>query len=370
MSDLTLCTNASGTTGRRRRVRPWPIVVGVALACLSGPALASGPSTSSGSSDDGRILYINSDTDHRLETMNPDGSGVVPLTDVEGFVLHPVWTPGASGIVFVSDAAGPFQLEFIEPDGTGQRTILADRPDFQAFNPAVTPDGERIVFTRCRPDGGCALYTVGFDGSDLTRLTRFGDGDGDFWPDVAPNGRRVAYTRFGVGGINAQTWIVRMDGSNAHPITPPKLEAARPRWLPGGKRLLLADDWVHFGNDILSIRADGSGLRRLTSTQWPHSASSPSPSPSGNRIVYIDDTAYPDLIGFDLFLMNADGSGKQLLRSGSFANPEWGTGALVPASSGTGRTDSGPSNRRPTLPRELAEWVSALEPGHGLTNGR
>jgi TolB protein len=347
----------------------------VALAGLlspAGSALAAGTDSGRTPPRDGRIVVVNGAADDRFETMNPDGTGVVPLTQIEGFAQHPMWTPDGKRIVFVVDnEEGVWQLTVVNADGSGLRTIFTDHVEgAQAFTPDVTVDGKRIVFSRCLPDESCDLHSVRFDGTGLTKLTEGGNGDGDFWPEVSPDGQRVVFNRVGNRGITIQAWVMRIDGSQARPVTAPALEAGRPRWLPGTDRVLFTERWQHFGMNIWSVRADGSGLRKLTAVSWPHNANTAVASPSGRRVLYADDSAYPDLIGNDLWVMNPDGSGKRLIKSGRYFHSDWGTGALLPAASaGARRGDSAP-RIAPELPAELAPWADALVPHQAGGGGR
>src|SRR5919198_4452824 len=86
--------------------------------------------------------------------------------------------------------------------------------------------------------------------------------------------------------------------------------------------------------DIWSINANGTGLRRLTRSPWPEF--DPSWSPDGRFIAYRSEPhEYPQL-----WVMNADGSGQQrLTREGGF--PAWSPDGSVIAYANPG----GPSGR-------------------------
>ncbi|MDX6327442.1 MAG: hypothetical protein QOK15_3796 [Nocardioidaceae bacterium] len=323
--------------------------------------------TAGGPQRDGRILYVNFGNG-QLDTSNPDGTAVVQVTHTPDlFAQQPRWLPpNDSSIVFVGNRGGAFALYTVNADGTGQHRLFTDRPGFNAFTPAPTSDGRRVLFGRCRPDppGGCGLFSVRLDGSGLRALTPYVRHGGDFWPSVAPGGHRVAFTRFGGHGINVQTWVMRLDGTHAHPITPPWLEAARPRWLPGGRSLLVTSFWAHQGENIYRMRADGSHRQRLTTTRFPHNSAAATPSPSGRRIAFADDRAYPDLAGIDLFVMRSDGSREHRISSGSFFDPDWGSAPLLPARASTPRRRLAPA----LSPRQRAAAVHQLErwlPAHG-----
>jgi Tol biopolymer transport system component len=310
---------------------------------------------------DGRIVYVNGDTG-QLNSSNPDGTAVVQVTHLPNGAVaaQPRWLPPHdTRIVFVSNVHGDFALYAINADGTGRHRIFTDRPGFNAFTPTPTPDGRRVVFGRCRPDppGGCALYSVRIDGSGLHALTSYAADVADVWPSVAPDGDRVAFSRFGWHGIAAQTWVMRLDGGHAHPITPPWLEGAVPRWLPDGNHLLVTSQWVRrVVNAIYRLRVDGSDRVALTTPRFPHSDEAATPSPSGRRIVFVSDRAYPDITGLDLFVMRADGSGQHRIRAGLFFDSDWGSAPLLPADAGSPRREPSP----PLSPRQRRAAMAAM----------
>ena len=359
-------------TRRTRLRRPLVLAAALALVGLSTPAAVGGATTApvsrvGASAVDGRIVYVNGDT-LQLETSNPDGTAVEQVTDVDGAAQQPVWLPDASRIVFASDMLGSFGIFSIKPDGTGLRTVLHE-DGFDDFTPAVTPDGSRALFGRCRPDppGGCALFSVGLDGTGLTALTSYDPSSLDFWPDVSPDGRQVAFTRFGGGGIAVQTWVMHSDGSHARPLTAPRLEASRPRWFPDSTTLALTVNWAHLQENIITVRANGSHLHRLTKTAWPHNSGFATPSPSGTRILFSNDDAYTDLIGFDQFLMRSDGSGRHRVRSGRFFDNDWGT---APLQSRTAAPAPSTRTSQRAAPPSLGPWARALIPRGAATSRR
>src|SRR5262249_37947419 len=80
-------------------------------------------------------------------------------------------------------------------------------------------------------------------------------------------------------------------------------------WSPDGKQIAFAA-WNQSSRDIMVINTDGSGLKDLSNTTGLEELF-PSWSPDGSKIIY---EAFPQNSShFQLFIMNADGTGQTQL---------------------------------------------------------
>jgi len=214
--------------------------------------------------------------------------------------------PGA--IAFVSSRDGNPEIYTVNPDGTNL-TRLTNDPAVDE-EPAWSPDGKRIAFVSNR-SGNHELYVMNADGSDVVRRTFEGGFPGN--PSWSPDGTKIAYSG------SANLWVV---GPNAGGPAPTLLfEApgwdAHPTWSPDGTRLALVSDWnaYDFVWDIFLINADGSGFTDLTSNGFDNlDYLGPSWSPNGAKIAHVLITRS----GFDTYkttlaVMNADGTGPRQL---------------------------------------------------------
>jgi Tol biopolymer transport system component len=309
---------------------------------LAGPAHATFPGRN------GRIAFADANTG-QLYTINPDGTGLRQVTHVapSAIASRPDWSPDGrriafASIVFSGDQAVDGRLYVIDRDGSHQHPVFADTPGYRDFLPKYAPDGDRLVFMRCQPDqGSCAIDSVRTDGTRLRGLTPFTQGAQlvvDYGPAVSPDGRRVAFNRFSAGGTQSQVYVMRADGSGAHPITPLSLGAFIPDWTPDGRHLLVTSNCCQGSSAIYQVKPDGSDLQRLTNPPSSHNDFDPSAAPQGNQIAFSSDRAYPDLCCVDLFIMRADGSGLHKVPTGGLSaafDPDWG-----PAASDDGSTAS------------------------------
>lgn len=301
---------------------------GVAQATFPGP--------------NGRIAFSDY-VSNQLYAVNPDGSALDQLTHAgpNRSPSWPDWAPNGRRIVF-SAAGSPDQgapIKIIHPNGSHQRRLSHDAQGFRDFDPNYTPDGRHLVFARCKPhDGVCAIWKMRLNGSHMHALTPYveppGDERVDFAPSVSPNGKRIAFQRFAGEGFSSRIFVMRTNGSHAHPVTPPRLEGFAPDWAPGGGRIVFSSNAARTGSSVFTIRPDGNRLRRVTPGRYPHNDAGGAFSPRGNRIVFVSDRNYPDACCNDLFSVDAGGGVGQFVDTGlsspGILDPAWGTHPLAP----------------------------------------
>src|SRR5262249_21247752 len=104
-----------------------------------------------------------------------------------------------------------------------------------------------------------------------------------------------------------------------------------PAWSPDGSKLAFVSDLSESGNpDIYSMKADGTGILRLTNS--PLGELNPSWSPDATHFTFTKGACDPDLncsgdafLGLELFVMNANGGNQTQLTNNSLADafPDW-----------------------------------------------
>jgi len=163
---------------------------------------------------------------------------------------------------------------------------------------------KKLVFVSNR-DGGKNIYSINIDGTELTRLTYHSGGG--FYPEVSPDGEKIAYTS-DIGGV-WQVMTMDWDGGNEKQITHNNFRSAYPSWSFDGKYIYFetyADgDW-----ELFRIKSDGTGQKRLTfdsnSYDWH-----PSAHPYQYKIIYESGVTGHE----NIYIMNHDGSGKRKMVS-------------------------------------------------------
>ncbi|MBA3736843.1 MAG: PD40 domain-containing protein [Actinobacteria bacterium] len=176
---------------------------------------------------------------------------------------------GTNGLlVYRAQAGSRMQLFTVRPDGSRQHQVT-HFTNSDAGWPAWSPDGTRIAFERDFANHA-AIYTMSASGSDLHSLTPRGlNGE----PSWSPNGRQITFGRY-IPGEEASIWFVRADGGGLRPITTNRLPKndgcggcagqGSSVFSPDGKHI--AFTWIkgeHSGA-IYTVGVNGKGLHRVT----------------------------------------------------------------------------------------------------------
>jgi Tol biopolymer transport system component len=292
------------------------------LLGIAGPARAAFPGTN------GRIVFDTAFS-HRPQifTIRPDGTGLRQLTHVaKGHAAgSPEFAPDGTRIVFTIDG----QVWVMNADGTGQRQ-LTRQPGLVNQQPSWSPDGRKIVFSRCAVLFGmpefCDLDVMNADGSGLKKLL------GGNWinqvPEYSPDGHKIAFAS-DRGGFTSAVWVMNANGGAVKRLTDPNLEAGNPDWSPDGTRILFGTNCCRPRSQIWVMNADGSSPHPLTRMPPRGDAPAASYSPDGHKIVLLtnlNQLTHPTLCCWDLYVMNPDGSNLHLItaQDAGVTSPDWG----------------------------------------------
>lgn len=291
--------------------------------------------------------------------MNPDGSGLVDLTNLTSGVDQefPSWSPDDSKIMFTSnraldgtDARNPslaFNVWTANPDGTGL-TALTKLNQSTLFNPVFSPDGSKIAYLSNRAldgtDAGIAggvtnLWVMNADGSGSTAITKLSvSGAQTTSFSWSPDGtkfmtmsNRALDGGSGPDADNTENvWVLAADGSRATLVTPQGQTTALgtadlngPAWSPDGTKILFTsaiplngEAAPNSAQNLWVMNSDGSGALPLTPFDAVNvQVQFPVWSPDGTKIFFSSDgtvggTNAENTNGTaNIWVVNADGSG-------------------------------------------------------------
>jgi TolB protein len=292
-----------------------------AITAVALPAGATPPGTS------GKLVFERETRDGAdLFTVGADGSGLTRLTGLQGVEGDSSWSPDGSKVAFArarNPERGPFEIWVVNADGSGLVRLTRHRG--LSIAPAWSPDGRKIVYaTDAGRQQRTRLYVMNSDGSGKRRLasSRTRDYSDPSW---SPDGATIAFGIFRPGETERDfvrefdssiAVIDADDGGNLRRLTRPGgPDELNPNWSPDGAAIAFERTRLFpvRQSDIWLMNADGSGKRRLTATRVYET--NPVFSPDGTRIAFTGDRDNRRLSkerlgrGFELYTMGLDGSG-------------------------------------------------------------
>jgi TolB protein len=225
-------------------------------------------------------------------------------------------------VVYVSDEAGNYEIYSIATDGSDKRR-LTNTPEDE-LDPAGSPDGSRIAFTRVHTNGNRDIWAMDSDGGNELRLTSAPRSDR--YPAWSRDGKLIAFRSNRRPSTSFDIWIMNANGASETHITHDPAQWGNsletgPTWAPDNEHVAFVSN--RDGNqEIYEINAiDGSGAtRRITNN--PLADNSPAYSPNGERIAFVRENGHD----IEVFSMRAsDGGDEQNLTNSKRADryPAW-----------------------------------------------
>ncbi|HUO57738.1 MAG TPA: SBBP repeat-containing protein, partial [bacterium] len=161
---------------------------------------------------------------------------------------HPSWAPDGSKIMFADTVSRG--LETVRPDGTG---IIAIPGTIGADNPFYSPDGTRVLFTKL--SSTYDIWIMNQDGSAMTNITNLSTGPGCYNARWSPDGSKIAYD----SNTSYAIYVINPDGSGNILVG----AGVEPSWSPDSLALIYRAG--SGPNTIVRVNRDGTGAVTLNS---------------------------------------------------------------------------------------------------------
>jgi Tol biopolymer transport system component/tRNA A-37 threonylcarbamoyl transferase component Bud32 len=182
------------------------------------------------------------------------GGAPLRLATGKSFNGSPSWFPDGGSLAFVSEREGKLSIWKVERFG-GPATLLLDN----GSEPAVSPDGTRIAFSRLVREGAARIAVASLgDPRRALILTDEASGTWDHeYPCWSPDGGRICYQD------QNDLWIVPAGGGKARHLTADDAMDRHPVWSPSG-RYIYFDSFRDGTWALWRIFASGGAPERVT----------------------------------------------------------------------------------------------------------
>jgi len=290
----------------------------VSLICLVVTATAAAATTATNAQRlSGMIAFSagpfeNGTTD--IYTVRADGSELHRLTGGTGRKFDPALSPDGRRIVFRFQRGDDRTAEIYLMNVDGSQLRNLTRNQAMDYAPSWSPDGKRIVFASDRGGFFPHIYVMNADGSGPRRVGR-STGEYPLW---SSDGKRIAFgVLMGSSSSSFEIYVMRSDGSNLRRLTRNRVTDNCPSWSPSGRLIVFHRNARNGLPRLYVMRPDGSDLRRLSSVP----GEVPDWSPEGRYIVY-------SAMGFAV--MSANGSHSMPLDLGDLQQPGFPSWSIAP----------------------------------------
>lgn len=250
------------------------------------------------------------------------GGGVAALQPTDA----PSQTPSAEAmiitVIVTSEQGNPVVITATPPPVASPFETIFSLPGYEHIL-AISPDGEWMLVSNRTRGGPRSLYLARIDGSESIPLF-----PGErYYKSAAwsPNGREIVIEMMTDGdnviydlySYDLETELItQLTNHGAYETGPMHFDSA-PKWSPDGARIAYISQ-RSYQLHLYVMNADGSGQTQISgdlpiagSFEW---------SPDGSRIAFASyDGEGEALLDADLNVINADGSGLQVLAEGIYA---------------------------------------------------
>jgi eukaryotic-like serine/threonine-protein kinase len=260
--------------------------------------------------------------------INEDSTNARQISNMEDGACQPSWSPDGLQIAFISpcfrkqsQTYEDAQIYLMHADGSNVRLMPNTVPG--DFDPAWSPDGDRIAFTSVRT-GRPHIFVINLVDNSLQELsdTRHPD----FQPAWHPGGKQLAFIR---NNLFPHVWVMSDQGLTEFQFSASgNVVDLWPSWSPDGSFIIFSRSQVDPAIPWLMLKYYEDRDNNRETRIRPEGAPDPGPvagasiSPDGNWIAF---ESWPDGRNHDIFIMDINGGNRRRLTSdpGFDFHPVW-----------------------------------------------
>lgn len=226
----------------------------------------------------GRIAYVEEvgvgkNKVSRLKVMDADGENAKTITEVQGSIFAPAWSPDGNRIAYSVQREKSNPVIYVQSVSGGAANALTPFPG-SSLSPSFSPDGSKILFSSSL-QGNADIYEINASGGQPRKLTN--SPSSEVQPSYAPDGKSFVYVSDTAGFNKPQ--IYRYDFSSGRTTKVSSSGyATSPQFSSDGSQIAFLN-----GRAAAIMNSNGGGITNIGNTGIDEA---PSFSPNGKRVVY------------------------------------------------------------------------------------
>lgn len=261
-----------------------------------------------------QILFVaeGNSSPSEIYRMNPNGSGLTRLTNNLEKDWQPAWAPDGKRYFYICGGS----ICSAAPNGGNVEVVYSSGE--KLYSPTLSPDGSTLAFTE-NIDYFDDLMLLDVQSGEVTNVTNSPEVY-DQYPAWDPQGGLAWSTAGKIMHLENEAVTVLFESA--------ELRAIDPDFTPDGATVVFSATTAAAPNgdtNLYSFDRVGGGVKQLTSTSL--NESSPSVSPDGSKIAYLQSTS----LDSEIHTINVNGTGAQRITDvpGRAFQPNWGEPAVT-----------------------------------------
>ena len=221
-------------------------------------------------------------------------------------------------------------------DGTGETTLGSDLQGTGSVQ--LSLDGKKGVSMELDNNGYMQIYFADLSNLNKVKPVQLTTSLEDhYYPQLSPDNTKVLFMKYSSTAETGQAYTVSTSGGVETMISTPGIFVNYPTYTSDGKHIVFEEE----DNDTIDImNADGTGVKTLTNLDGAYYDEFPSVSTDGKTIVFSRYSADESTTGENIYSIKIDGTGlKQLTTDGTSWDPLFVNDKVVYCSSPAGNSE-------------------------------
>ena len=226
----------------------------------------------------GRIAYIEEtgvgkNKVSRLKVMDADGENAKTITEVNGSIFAPAWSPDGSRIAYSVLRDKSYQTIYVQNVSGGGATSITPY-NGTSISPSFSPDGSKIIFSGSF-EGSENIYQINAGGGGLVKLTNWLSSESQ--PSYAPDGKSFVFVSNKAGFNKPEIYRYEFGSGRISKVSRGGY-ATTPKYSSDGTQIGFLS-----GRSAAIMNTSGAVVNNIGNTGLDEGVSF---SPNGKRVVY------------------------------------------------------------------------------------